>query len=73
MNDEQTKIARLIRKLGAASEVELQAETLKSLEELRRDLATLEKSGVIRRRSGVFKGGYGDALELTPQGQKSVN
>ena len=55
MNDEQTKIARLIRKLGAASEVELQAETLKSLEELRRDLARPHSKSLSSGRFQVFR------------------
>lgn len=73
MTEDQFEIARIIRKLGAASEVELQVETLKSLHELRKELRDLEKQGLVRRRAETFKGGYGDALELTPRALKSMN
>lgn len=69
---ELSKLVELIANLGAASEVELQAKTLKSLDDLHRDIEHLEDRGLVKRREGFFRGGYGDALELTPKGYKSV-
>ena len=73
MQKDELELAKLIADLGAASEVELQAQTLKPLKELREELGRMEKNGIVRRRIGMFKSGYGDALELTPDGYKSVS
>jgi hypothetical protein len=66
LKEDEAELVRLIAEL--ASEVELQAKTLKSLKTLREELSDLEKYGIVRRRSGTFKGGFGDAVELTPDG-----
>lgn len=69
---EKDRIVELIAKLGSASEVEIQAKTLRPLQELHSDLADLEHEGLVKRREDFFEGGYGDALELTQKGYKSV-
>lgn len=71
-NRELSKLVELIANLGAASEVELQAKTLKPLDDLHRDIESLVDRGLVKRREGFFRGGYGDALELTSKGHKSV-
>ena len=46
---------------------------LRDVEELLlRYVGDLEKHGIVRRRSGIFKGGFGDAVELTRDGYKSA-
>ncbi len=72
LNAEDRKIALLIADLGSASEVELQARTLSPLKTLRIEIHKLEEDGVVRRRHNAFKGGYGDALELTELGYRSL-
>lgn len=67
-----SRLVELIANLGAASEVELQAKTLKPLDDLHRDIDQLVDQGLVKRREGFFRGGYGDALELTPKGYKTV-
>lgn len=52
---------------------ELQAKILKSLKTLREEPSDLEKHGIVRRRSGIFKSGFSDAVELTPDGYKSAD
>ena len=72
MEKDEQQIAQIIADLGTASEVEVQARTLKTLRTLRQELEQMEKRGLVQRRRGFFKHGYGDALELTPEGYKSV-
>lgn len=73
MTIDDKDLIKYIAELGAASEVELQAKTLQPLRELREQLKHLEDQGVLRRKPGVFRQtGAGDALELTPEGYKSV-
>ena len=73
LKEDEAELVRLIAELGTASEVELQAKTLKSLKTLREELSGLEKHGIVRRRSGIFKSEFGDAVELTPDGYKSAD
>lgn len=72
VDKEASELLRIIAHLGAASEVELQARTLKSLQDLKNQIKELERLGFVRRQENFFKGGYGDALELTPEGYKVV-
>jgi hypothetical protein len=72
LNDIDLKIARVIADLGAASEVEVQSRTLETLQTLRTEIGKMESGGLIRRRRNAFASGYGDALELTELGYKSI-
>ena len=72
MDEQEVELARIIADLGTASEIELQARTLKSVKNLREELKRMEQHGLVKRRPGFFKGGYGVAVELTPEGYKSV-
>lgn len=72
LTKDDRKIARIIADLGAAAETELVARTLKPLTDIRRELESLEDRGLVRRRSQRF-GSYGDSLELTPRGYKSLD
>ena len=49
------------------------AELAREMSALAEQLKHLEDQGVLRRKPGVFRQtGAGDALELTPEGYKSV-
>lgn|GEM_PF-4187182 len=72
LTNEDRRIAQVIADLGGASEVEIQSRTLKPLKDLRDELEKLEIHGLVRRRTNAFKGGYGDALELTELGYKAL-
>ncbi len=72
LTTDDREIAQMIADLGNASEVEIQARTLKGLRDLREEIGKLEQLGLIRRRRQAFRGGYGDALELTPAGYESI-
>lgn len=69
--DDEQELLQIIAQLGTAAETEVQAKTLKPLNELRRQLNHLEQEGMVRRRAGYF-GPAGDALELTQEGYKGV-
>ena len=63
-----SKLVELIAFLGVASEVELQARTLMSFDELHRYIDQLVDQGHVKRRSRFFASGFGDGLELTRSG-----
>ncbi|MCC5805222.1 MAG: hypothetical protein JJU00_02735 [Opitutales bacterium] len=72
MEEKEISLARAIARLGAASEVELQVETLQPLAQLKSDLSDMERKGLITRRMTKRKGGFGDRLLLTPTGRRLV-
>ena len=72
IDPEDREIAQMIANLGSASEIEIQARMLKPLKTLRIEIHKLEEEGLVRRRRDAFKGGYGDALELTELGYRTI-
>jgi hypothetical protein len=68
LSQEDREIAKVIADLGAAAETELVARTLKPLSDIRQEVGRL-----VRRRSSRFGASYGDSLELTPEGYKSLD
>lgn len=72
LSQDDLKIAKIIADLGAAAETELVARTLRPLSDIRREVKGMEDRGLVRRRSGRF-GSFGDSLELTPSGYKSLD
>lgn len=74
MDEQEQQVLKLIEQIKVASEVDLLAHMFQQTDgdQLRRSIQHLEKSGLVRRVPGFFKGGFGDGLELTREGYKSL-
>ncbi len=73
IDPEQTEaIRRAIARLGSTSEVEVSVVTKKKPSEVRRALQELEAQKLIRRTSKGRSRHFGDSIELTVRGRRSL-